>query len=338
MAAPCHRLRLAEDATATSLRATAQERTAHSHRRTAMPPPPPPPCGGRNRHQPPSNCTGENCPQPPKNGSEDGCPQPWRHWRRDGDGCPMPPPPPCGGCNRHEPPSNCTGENCQQPPKNRAGDGCPPEPWSGDGDGCPMPPPPPCGGCNRHQPPQNCTGENCPQPPKNCTGDDCQAPPQPCTGGDDCMETQKPCNGTSCASCEEPLKDCDFFFNGRNKTVPSIKLAQKGAKIYTEIGSIVHQDGDKVRPVTAVNSSHCELLLMGSGGWSEEACHLRLYVNGSHIASREVNATAQPHDFLNRCIKIKINAAQYTEGGHYNGGQSNPRSCLVVRTANAFRD
>ncbi|GBG83356.1 hypothetical protein CBR_g37070, partial [Chara braunii] len=136
-------------------------------------------------------------------------------------------------------------------------------------------------------------------------------------------------------SCGSPLKDCDFYFYGHEKDVPTVKLIRKGDNnIYVQCGHILHRDGYDTRPVQTVNSAHCELLKGGS--WDKEACHHRLYGNGRHVASREFNV-GNPGDFLNACIKVQISAAQYEDGGNFNNGHSNPRACILVKTEGAFQ-
>ncbi|GBG93263.1 hypothetical protein CBR_g62250, partial [Chara braunii] len=87
------------------------------------------------------------------------------------------------------------------------------------------------------------------------------------------------------------------------------------------------------RPVKTVNSAHCSIQI--GGGWNQAKCQHNLYGNGRHIASRTFNMESTAV-FLNTCIKIQISAAQYEDGGNFNNGNNNPRSCIVVKTAGSF--
>ncbi|GBG90805.1 hypothetical protein CBR_g51311 [Chara braunii] len=164
-----------------------------------------------------------------------------------------------------------------------------------------------CGKCKG----TNCPGKGSPPPPP---------PPPTCNGG---------------CGCDKPLKDCDFFFHGHKDKVPTITLVRKGDNhIYVDCGHIVHQDGPDTRPVQTVNSAHCSLL--SGGSWDQNRCGHHIYGNGRHIASRHFPSIQNPSHFLNACIKVQISAAQYKDGGNFNNGHSNPRACILVKTAGSF--
>ncbi|GBG91871.1 hypothetical protein CBR_g53930 [Chara braunii] len=161
--------------------------------------------------------------------------------------------------------------------------------------------------------------------------DDVDNCPNRCPGGPNCPKPPPPTSG----SCDKPLGECDFFFHEHKNEVPTITLVRKGDNhIYVDCGHIVHQDGPDTRPVQTVNSAHCSLL---SGGyWDQNKCGHHIYGNGRHIASRHFPSIQNPSHFLNTCIKVQISAAQYKDGGNFNNGHSNPRACIVVKTAGSF--
>ncbi|GBG92091.1 hypothetical protein CBR_g54346 [Chara braunii] len=88
------------------------------------------------------------------------------------------------------------------------------------------------------------------------------------------------------------------------------------------------------RPVQTVNSAHCSLL--SGGSWDQNKCGHHIYGNGRHIASRHFPSIQNLSHFLNTCIKVQISAAQYKDGGNFNNGHSNPRACILVKTAGSF--